>query len=182
MLLHALILATLHLNLAELLVALCLASGNHTLSLEMTIASPFWAVGSWQGRSVRFRFAIVFLRFSLTKLTVSQETRKPCSKEMSGDFCGCDKKVLAASNPFSGNKSPWCWLFFGKKQGSGFLCHKKVKVTLYIPWHCFFLVRLQRVRTLNHENCVWGCCTLRITLAQACKSIKFVSLCQAQSA
>ena len=38
MLLHALILATLQLNLAELLVALCLANGNHTLSLEMTIA------------------------------------------------------------------------------------------------------------------------------------------------
>ena len=36
MLLHALILATLQLNLAELLVALCLASGNHTVIYMIT--------------------------------------------------------------------------------------------------------------------------------------------------
>ena len=116
-------------------------------------------VGSWRGRTVRFRLRCYsFFRFSLTKVTVSQETRNPAAKRCQVTFVVATKKVLAASNPFSGNKSPWCWPFFGKKHGSGFLSHKKVKVTLahsltlfwILGWGGYLLVRLHK---LNHESC-----------------------------
>ena len=90
MLLHALILATLQLNLAELVVALCKRQVEIMSSLR-----DHW------GNDTSFTF---FEWWDLDR--VEPCLRKPCSKEMSGDFCGCDKKVLAASNPFSGNKSP----------------------------------------------------------------------------
>ena len=84
-------------------------------------------VGSWRGRTVRFR-CYSFLSFCYNE--THRVSGNPAAKRCQVTFVVATKKVLAASNPFSGNKSPWCWQFFGKKQGSGFLSHKKVKVTL----------------------------------------------------
>ena len=156
MLLHALILATLTVEPCR--TSCCFVLGkrkSYVIYMEMTIASPFWVVGSWRGRTVRFRCYSFLSFFSNESHRVSGN---PAAKRCQVTFVVATKKMLAASNPFSGNKSPWCWPFFGKKQGSGFLSHKKVKVTLahsltlfwILGWGGYLLVRLHK---LNHESC-----------------------------
>lgn len=99
---------------------------------------------------------------------------------MLGDFCGCDKKVLAAEVVTMGSLPGW------SQKGPGFvLCLTKKWHHFVLQWSCvFFAWGYQWLGLLafivcmsNLQSCLspWSCCILRITLAQACKNIEFVS-------
>lgn len=94
--------------------------------------------------------------------------------------------MVATKRCWQLKSSPWARCLDDRKRGLVLFCvSQKNDITLYIQWSCvFFAWGYQWLGLLafivcmsNLQSCLspWSCCILRITLAQACKNIEFVS-------